>query len=286
MIDTAGNAAPWMIAEVIGSPIAHSKSPLIHRQWIEALGLSATFEARQVEATELGHWLAQRRLGKIWRGCSVTAPLKQAAIAHVDCLSHEAKRLGALNLICNEGGKLKGYNTDMIGLRAALRPHVTRNGRIVIAGAGGATNAALCYAIDEGFSDIRVVARDPGRVFDKLASRFSAPFRIVPCERAEDAMQGADLLINATPMGSSHGAPIRTSILEALAAAAPGAVVLDMVYEPVETPLLKAAAHYGLTPVSGLDMLIGQARRAFELLFGCPPPATGELRGLRHAHRN
>src|SRR5262245_58633660 len=84
-----------MIAEVIGSPIAHSRSPLIHQQWISALGLNATFGASEVQPAELEHWLAQRRAGRMWRGCSVTAPLKQAAVNCVDSLSREAKRLGA-----------------------------------------------------------------------------------------------------------------------------------------------------------------------------------------------
>jgi shikimate dehydrogenase len=144
----------------------------------------------------------------------------------------------------------------------------------VIAGAGGATAAALAYAVDQGFEDINIIARDPGRVFDKLGSRFAAKFRIVPCERAHLAMKGADVLINATPMGSSHGAPMRRDILEGIASATPGAAVLDMNYAPVETELLRAAARAGLVPVSGLDMLIGQARRAFELLFGCAPPGN------------
>jgi shikimate dehydrogenase len=263
-----------MIAEVIGSPIAHSRSPEIHRQWIRALGLHATFGACEVQASELPHWLEQRRIGKMWRGCSVTAPLKQVAAGLVDSLSREAKRLRAVNLICNEGRQLKGYNTDLEGIRVALAPHIRRSGKIVIAGAGGATAAALAYAVDQGFADINIVARDPGRVFDKLGSRFAAKFRIVPCERAHLAVRGADVLINATPMGSNHGAPMRRDILDALGSAAPGAAVLDMNYAPVETDWLKCAASAGLVPGSGLELLIGQARRAFELLFGCAPPSN------------
>lgn len=262
-----------MIAEIIGSPIAHFRSPDIHLRWIRALGLNATFEACEVEPTGLAHWLEQRRLGTMWRGCSVAAPLKQAAAGLVDRLSREAKRLGAVNLICNEGGWLKGYNTDLEGIRVALGPHVQGTGKIVIAGAGGATLAALAYAIDQGFKEVNIVARHPGRMFDKLGSRFSFPFRIVPCERAHLAIKGADVLINATPMGSSYGAPMRPEVLHALGGAAPGAIVMDMNYDPIQTPLLRSAADCGLIPVSGLDMLVGQARSAFELLFGIQPPA-------------
>ena len=260
-----------MIAEVIGSPIAHSRSPEIHRQWIRALGINAKFNASQVEPGELPYWLEQRRVGMMWRGCSVTAPLKQLAAAQVDSLSHEAKRLGAVNLICRDGKKLIGHNTDLEGIRSALAPHIFRTGEVVIAGAGGATAAALAYAIDQNFAEINVIARDPGRVFDKLASRFAAPFRIVHCDQAHLTMRDADLLINTTPMGSRHGAPMRTGILAALPGAASGAVVLDMNYDPVRTRLLIAAERAGLTAVSGRDMLVGQARRAFEL-FGQPAP--------------
>lgn len=261
-----------MIAEVIGSPMAHSGSPDIHRQWIRALGINATFSACQVEPGELSYWLEQRRVGKMWRGCSFTAPLKQLAATQADSLTHEAKRLGAVNLICNDGKKLIGHNTDLEGIRTALAPRDFRTGKIVIAGAGGATAAALAYAIDQNFAEISVIARDPGRVFDRLASRFAAPFRIVHCDHAHLAVRDADLLISATPMGSRHGAPMRTGILAALAGAAPGAVVLDMNYDPVRTELLIAAERAGLIPVSGMDILIGQARRAFELLFGRSPP--------------
>jgi shikimate dehydrogenase len=263
-----------MIAEVIGSPIAHSRSPEIHGQWIRELGLNANFGAAEVDAAELPHWLEQRRIGKMWRGCSVTAPLKQVAAGLVDSLSREAKRLRAVNLIINEGGGLKGYNTDLEGIRFALAPHVRRTGKIVIAGAGGATAAALAYAVDQGFGDINVVARDPARVFNKLGSRFADRFHIVPCGEAHLAVQGADVLINATPMGSSYGAPMRPDILDALVLAAPGAAVFDMNYAPVQTQLLKAAARAGLVPVSGLDMLVGQARRAFKRLFGQEAPAA------------
>ena len=211
-----------MRAEVIGSPIAHSRSPEIHGRWIRTLGLNATFQTCRVEPTELPDWLEQRRSGNMWRGCSVTAPLKQVAAGLVDSLSREAKRLGAVNLICNEKGQLKGYNTDIEGIRIALGGHVQRTGKIVIVGAGGATLAALAYAIDQGFTDVNIVARNPGQAFDKLASRFSSPFRIVPFERAHTAINGADVLINATPMGSSHGAPMRPEILNALADAATG----------------------------------------------------------------
>jgi shikimate dehydrogenase len=261
-----------MYAEVIGSPIAHSRSPAIHNGWIRALGLQARYNATQLEPDALHDWLQWRRSDGLWRGCSITAPLKISAMSCVDKLSSEGRRIEAINLIYREGRNLVGHNTDLDGLKLALRGLLKSRRRAVIIGAGGAARAALAYAADEGFKDICVIARRPERVFVSLLSRFSASFRVLSFERADAAICGAGLIINATPLGSSYEPPMHPRILSALGRADLESTVLDMVYETIETELIQQARALDLKAISGLAMLEGQARSAFELLFGQAPP--------------
>ena len=241
-----------MYAGVIGNPIAHSKSPAIHRFWLKKLGLDGDYKATLV--TELDAYFESRRGDPDWRGCNVTAPHKEAVIPLLD----EASPIGAVNCIVREGGRLLGLNTDVEGIVEAVAG--AARAKVVLIGAGGAAKAARAALADAG--EIVSITRQN-------------------IEKTE-LISGATLIINATPLGMAHAGPMPAKLLAALSSAAPGATVLDMVYEPLETPLLQAARAAGLRTVDGLAMLIGQARRAFRLFFGAEPPAEhdAELRLL------
>jgi shikimate dehydrogenase len=264
-------------AEVIGDPIAHSKSPAIHNFWLEALGIEAGYRAMLV--TDLSAYFRARRTDPDWRGCNVTAPHKQAVIPFLD----EASPIGAVNCVIREGDRLIGLNTDVDGVREALagaplcspaqagaqtEPESwapafagERVGldRVVLIGSGGAAKAARAALADKG--EIICITREN---IDDV-----------------DLMAGAALIVNATPLGMAHAAPMPEALLAALSSAAPGAMVLDMVYQPLDTAFLQAARAAGLRTVDGLAMLIGQARRAFRLFFGAEPPAEHDAE-LRH----
>jgi len=241
-----------MYAEVIGNPIAHSKSPAIHRFWLKKLGLDGDYQATLV--TDLDAYFEARRGDPDWRGCNVTAPHKEAVIPLLD----EAGTIGAVNCIVREGDRLLGLNTDVEGIVEALAG--ADRTRVVLIGAGGAAKAA------------RTALPDAGEIVNLTRQNIDKT----------ELISGATLIINATPLGMAHAGRMPAKLLATLPSAAPGATVLDMVYEPLDTPLLRAARAAGLRGVDGLAMLIGQARRAFQLFFGAEPPAEhdAELRLL------
>ncbi len=261
---------PEVYAEVIGDPVAHSLSPAIHGGWIAALGLGARYRASRVTADELIPFLEKRRRDPDWVGCNVTAPHKQAVVKLVDRLTPAAERIGAANCLFRDGQLVVGDNTDLAGIASALSSADIAGGKAVILGAGGAAAPALDHLLTGGASEVVLLARDPARA-DPLRRR--APDRIRTAPFSGDAMAGASLVINSTPLGLEGGTPMPDAILAALPLAGPCATVLDMVYHPERTPLLAAAEAAGLRTVTGLVMLIGQARPSFELLFGRPPPA-------------
>jgi shikimate dehydrogenase len=238
-------------AEVIGDPIAHSKSPAIHNFWLKSLGIQATYQATLV--TDLNAFFGARRGDPDWRGCNVTAPHKQAVIPFLD----ESSAIGAVNCIVPDGDRLIGLNTDVDGIGEALAG--ADLGRIVLIGDGGAARAVR---VALGDTEIISITR---RNMDETG-----------------LIAGATLIINATPLGMAHAGPMPDSLLAALPSAAPGATVFDMIYHPLDTRLLQAARAAGLRTVDGLTMLTGQARQAFRLFFGAEPPAEhdAQLRDL------
>jgi shikimate dehydrogenase len=257
-------------AEVIGDPIAHSLSPAIHNHWFGKLGLAAEFRATRVSKAELASYLETRRVDPDWLGCSITAPLKQAITGHLD---EAADTEGAVNCVYRCGGGLKGMNTDVDGIEAALGAAPVAGGKVVVIGAGGAARAMLGWLGDRPHRIVLLV-RNP--------ERMAAPcgVDILSLDQAADALAGAILIVNATPMGMAGAPAMPPHLLDELAAA-PGAWVMDMVYRPLDTPLLNAARARGLTAVDGLAMLIGQARAAFRIFADADPPEDdAELRAL------
>jgi len=258
-------------AEVIGDPIAHSLSPAIHRHWLEALGAAGDYRSTRVPPDELGPFLESRRGEPLWLGCNVTAPHKQAVMPFLDHVTTSAAQAGAVNCVYRQGERLLGANTDVEGIDRALAGIDLRHGKVVLIGAGGAARAAIAYLASKAVAEIVLLVREPAQARELLR----AGIRAAPLNTAGAETGNARLIVNASPLGMAGAAPMPAAILTGLARAE-GAAVMDMVYKPLQTPLLAAANRAGLKTVDGLEMLIGQARRGFALFFGIEPPTGGD----------
>ena len=265
-------------AEVIGDPIAHSKSPIIHNFWLQKLGIDAEYRATHVRADGLKDYFTQRRKDANWRGCNVTIPHKVAVLEFVSECDSSVEDVGAANCVFRRNGKLVAFNTDTAGVDSAL-PGVHNS--VCMIGAGGAARAAVPSLDVMCALDIRVLARDPAKSA-KTFSDFDYDFKFMGFNEAADAMRGADGVINASPLGMTGQPPMPRSILDSLALTHSDAYVFDMVYNPLETPLLRRARELNRGTVDGLVMLIGQAKWAFKHFFGRYPPDSldAELREL------
>lgn len=261
-------------AEVIGDPVVHSKSPLIHKFWLRRMEIVGDYKAVRVRPEELADYLARRRADPDWRGCNVTMPCKQAIAEHLDTIDPIARRIGAVNTVINHSaGLLMGTNTDFQGAHFALDASAPAGKKIVLLGAGGAARAVLEELRQVGASHVTILNRSQDKARD-LLDRFGLEGTIGPVGGAP----AADLLINATSLGM-EGQPLLDIDLSALPS---DATVFDLVYHPLETPLLAEARRLGLATVDGLTMLIWQASMAFTYFFGEPPPQpdSPELREL------
>ena len=275
-------------AEVIGDPIAQSKSPIIHNYWLGQLGFDAEYRACLVTSGGLAEYLAARRADSEWRGCNVTMPHKQAVIPLLDRLDPLARRIGAVNTIVPENGQLVGYNTDAAGFLEPLRPllakaHLFRMARVV--GTGGAARAIIAALVAENVVVV-LAGRSPKKAqeildeFDPHGDHHVAPlgyFASGSDFQFDDRKGCFDLVVNASPLGMAGQPPLEFD----LSHVPPGSVVYDIVTHPVDTPLLKAARDAGLATVDGLAMLIGQAAAAFAKFFGVAPPRADEDAELR-----
>lgn len=257
-------------AEVIGDPIAHSKSPLIHKYWLQKLGVEGDFRAVRLAPDDLGGYFTERRRDPAWRGCSVTMPLKLLVTDRVERETAQAEAAGAINCVTPTQNGLVGTNTDIAGIVSTL-PSTVSAQKACILGSGGAARAALAALVGHSFSEIRLVSRSPDRAAASLAAVARRTHFYATAEAAQ-AMAGADIVINATPLGMAGKPAMGRGLLDALAFASPDAVVLDLVYAPPQTVFLRKAASLGQHPIDGLCVLLGQAREAFRLFFGASPP--------------
>ncbi|MFK0691337.1 shikimate dehydrogenase [Mesorhizobium sp. IMUNJ 23033] len=264
-------------AFVTGHPIAHSRSPKIHGHWLEKYGIDGSYQAIDVEPEDFADFLSTLR-DNGYSGGNVTIPHKEAAFALVDRRDEAAEAIGAVNTLWFEDGALWGGNTDAHGFAANLDEHApgwARNGPAVVLGAGGASRAVIRALVERGVSDIRIVNRTLSRA-QELARRFGAGVSAYGVEATRELLMDAGLLINTTALGM-HGN-------EALAAdpveLPDHAIVTDIVYVPLETPLLAAARARSLRTVDGLGMLLHQAVPGFERWFGIRPEVTAELRQM------
>jgi shikimate dehydrogenase len=265
---------PW--AEVIGQPIGHSLSPIIHRYWLEATGIEGGYEASAVPAADLPAFLAARRNAAGWRGCNVTAPHKEAMLQLLNRVDEAAAAIGAVNCVHWDGPGLTGTNTDVEGIGEALAGLPIRGEPVAVIGAGGAARAAVHWLRREGARAITPVVRRP-----EAAEALGSGIQAYAFGEARQAFSSASLIINATPQGLEGGEAMSAALLDAVREARVSAA-FDMVYRPLETPFLRAARDSGARTVDGLVMLIGQARRSFALFFGAAAPLEkdAELRAL------
>ncbi|GGC51633.1 shikimate dehydrogenase [Chelatococcus reniformis] len=263
---------------VIGDPIAHSRSPLIHRYWLAQHDIAGSYERQHITAAALPAFIAELRAGG-WRGCNVTVPHKGAVAAQVDELTPVAARLGAANTLWLEEGRLRADNTDVAGfmdnLDQAAPGWRARAGAATVLGAGGAARAAVHGLLERGVGTVHVVNRSVERA-TQLAQAFGPRVRPAAWDKVGNALAGSGLLVNTTSLGMS-GQPSLALDLSPLPA---GATVYDIVYVPLETPLLAQARARDLEVVDGLGMLLHQAVPGFERWFGVRPEVTKELRDL------
>jgi shikimate dehydrogenase len=274
----SGKDAAIPYAEVIGTPIAHSRSPDIHNHWLSRLSLPGRYTATHVMPAELRDYFAARRHDEAWRGCNVTIPHKETVALLVDELDAKASAVGAVNTVLRQSdGSLLGTNTDVDGILEALpEQYLSDASEVCVIGSGGAARAALAACKARGISYIILVARNEEAAGALLREFEFGEDAVVRSIAEEDDMITSDIVINATPLGMTGSPPMPQAVLKDLAGALPETVVFDMVYSPLRTELLQAAERAGCTTIDGLAMLIGQAATAFERFYGKSAPRGAE----------
>ncbi len=284
-------AAPPGNAFVIGHPISHSRSPLIHRHWLDQYGLDATYKPHEILPRELKRFFSRIRSGAFIGG-NITLPHKEPALALCDQLSREAKIIGAVNTIHVRNAEIHGFNTDVYGFLANLDQNAPgwddNLASAIVLGAGGAARAVILALIQRRATKIIIVNRTEKKAAN-LATHFSAHtvntnIIFAPPGEFNRFAPTANLLVNTTSVGL-NGTRHRWIDLSGLDRSA---LVTDIVYTPLHTPLLKEAAGLGLSVCDGLGMLLHQAVPGFELWFNVRPAVTPRLRRIIQAdiHRS
>lgn len=268
-------------AGIIGWPIEHSRSPLIHGTWLQRYGIAGTYGRFAVKPEDVRAVLSDLA-GKGLVGCNVTIPHKEAALAAADVVHDSARAIGAANTLWLEGGKLHADNTDAYGFMTYLQSEVPAwprmGGPVLILGAGGAARAIIHGFIDWGAADILIANRTLDRAeelvkaFSRRGSRLSA----VAWSDRQTAAVDASVIVNTTSLGMKGDGELGISF----ARVGPMTVVADIVYVPLVTPFLAAARAAGLVTVDGLGMLLHQAVPGFERWFGVRPEVTPDLYNL------
>jgi len=262
-------------AFVIGHPVGHSRSPLIHRHWLASLGLSGDYEALDLAPAQLDIFLADLP-GSSWLGGNVTIPHKQAAFAAIENRDAAAMAIGAVNTIWREGDTLCAGNTDAYGFAAnldAVAPDWRQGERALVIGAGGASGAILHALIGAGYNHIDLANRTIERAA-ALADRFGKAVRPTPLDTVNRCAPQADLIVNTTALGMKGQPDLSVDFARAF----DYAIACDIVYTPLMTPFLRSADDHGLKTVDGLGMLLHQAVPGFERWFGRRPEVTDALR--------
>jgi len=266
-----------MVAGIMGWPVKHSRSPRLHGYWatkhdVDAVVVPFPVEPRRLESAIRG------LVGLGLRGTCVTAPHKEGVAKLMDRLNDTATRTGAVNcVVVGSDGALEGYNNDVVGFIASLREQAPAwkpcDGPAMVIGAGGASRAVVYALVAAGVPEIRLVNRTPERGA-ALAEVVGGPIKIVDWVSRETALRDCGILVNTTTQGM-RGNPALDLSLDPLP---PSAVVNDIIYMPLETPLLAAARARGNAVVDGLGMLLHQGVPAFKSWFGIEPAVDGELR--------
>lgn len=265
------------MAGVLGWPVMHSRSPMMHNYWMEQQGLAGTYVPLEIKPGTLDAALrAMHPLG--FAGCNLTIPHKQDAMTIVDEVDDVARKIGAIScVVVREDGSLFGTNNDWLGFLGNLKQQEpdwrADAGPVTVVGAGGG-GRAVCYALlQEGATEIRLVNRTREKA-ERLAQEFGGPFTILPWEDRHDALEGAATVVNVTSQGMT-GEPALDLRLDKLAGEA---LAADIIYTPLETPFLAAARQRGNRTLNGLGMLLHQGLPAWRMWFGIEPTVTAELR--------
>jgi shikimate dehydrogenase len=272
----------YLMAGVMGWPVMHSRSPKLHNYWLAEHGLVGSYMPLAIKEEGLGAALrALPALG--FSGCSLTIPHKVAALDIVDRIDPLARRMGAINcIVVGADQSLEGRNTDGFGYIHCIldaRPDWRADvGPIAVLGAGGGARAVLLSLADRGAKEIRLVNRTEAKAV-ALARELGGPIKSVPWAERHAALDGVALLVNATSQGMVGQTPLDLKLDQL----PKRALVSDIVYIPLETPLLAAARGRGNPTVNGLGMLLNQGRPAFQAWFGIMPQVTPELRRMIEA---
>jgi shikimate dehydrogenase len=269
----------FLLAGVMGWPVMHSRSPMMHNYWFKQHGLAGTYVPLAIPPERLaGALRGLHPLG--FAGCNVTIPHKQQAMKLVDEVDALARAIGAISCVVVRGDSaLAGTNNDCYGFIQSVKAEQpgwrVDAGPIVVIGAGGGSRA-VCYGLArEGAKEIRLVNRTLARA-QEIAAQFGSPIKALPWEQRHNALEGAAMVVNTTSMGmvGQPALDIRLDKLEKSALAA------DIVYIPLETPFLAAARKRGNRTMNGLGMLLNQGRPAWKAWFGIEPEVTPELRAM------
>ena len=261
----------------MGFPVEHSRSPLIHNHWLAAHGIAGEYRREAIRPEDFPAFLAGLA-DRGYVGGNVTMPLKDLALAHSEP-DERALAVGAANTLWLDGGRLRSTNTDVEGFAASLDGAApgwdqAPRGALVL-GAGGAARAVVLALLERGVPQVLVANRTPAKA-EALRTRFGPRVEAIAWEDSPAALAGAGLVVNSTSLGMEHQPALDLD----LSPLPEDAVVADLVYVPLETPLLAAARARGLRVADGLGMLLHQAGRGFELWFGVRPAVTDELCAL------
>ena len=261
------------IAGVIGWPVTHSLSPRLHNYWLQKLDIDGVYIPLPVAPENFTETM--RALPKMgFAGVNLTLPHKELVLPMLTGLDEDARNAGMANtIVVRDNGSLYGMNTDSYGFMENIRAYLKGRKKAVILGAGGAAKA-ICHALlKEGFKDIVVVNRSPSRA-ELLATQFARNISVKPWEMRSQIVEGADLLVNTTSLGMAGKEALEID----LTALPHSALVNDIVYTPLMTPLLSQAKGRGNAIVDGLGMLLHQAVPAFQAWFGVMPTVDEALR--------
>ena len=266
-------------AGVIGFPIHHSKSPVIHNYWLKKYGLSAQYDAFEIRREELERFIFSIK-EQDFVGINVTVPHKVAVMKLMDELSPAAQKAGAVNtVIVRKDGTLFGHNTDGLGFLANVaekkKEFDIKQKPVVILGTGGAARGVCAALALAGVPEMRLVYRTKEKA-ENLAASVGGNFRLIEWSKKETALEKAGLLANATTLGMNGFDPLEID----LSGLDKSAIVADLVYSPLRTELLKQAEEKGHITADGLGMLLHQACLAFQAWFGIMPEITPELKEL------
>jgi len=267
----------FLLAGVMGWPVMHSRSPMIHNHLLATHGLTGAYVPLAIKPEQLAG--ALRGLAPLgFAGCNITIPHKQQALAIVDEVDQVARRIGAIScVIVRPDGSLAGTNNDCFGFieNMVQRQPAWRAdaGPAVVIGAGGGARAVVYALADRGARAIRIVNRTRARA-ETLAREFGSPVTAIAWDDRDRALEGAALLVNTTSQGMVGQPPLDLP-LDTLPTSA---IVADIVYTPLDTPLLAAARRRGNPTVDGLGMLLHQVRPAWKAWFGIDPEITADLR--------